>query len=277
MPSPRVHHLNCATMHPPLGRLIGSDVGPLARGTFVAHCLLLETERDGLVLVDSGFGAADVRDPRRIPAGFRLLVAPAFDAAEPAHARVQALGHRPEDVRHIVVTHLDLDHAGGLVDFPWAAVHLHAAEHDAAMRRASLQEKTRYLPVQWAHGPRWETYADEGDDFFGLGAVRPLRGVAADVALVPLHGHTRGHSAVAVKNGTGWLLHAGDAYFHHTELDRPRRCPPGLDLFQRTVAMDERARRRNQSRLRDLRATRPDDVAIFSAHDPAELLPYAGS
>jgi len=39
--------------------------------------------------------------------------------------------------------------------------------------------------------------------------------------------------------------------------------------------MDERARRRNQSRLRDLHAARPDDVAIFSAHDPAELAPYA--
>ena len=26
----------------------------------VAHCLLLETERDGLILVDSGFGTRDV-------------------------------------------------------------------------------------------------------------------------------------------------------------------------------------------------------------------------
>ncbi|MFD0510570.1 MBL fold metallo-hydrolase [Streptomyces aureus] len=30
------------------------------------------------------------------------------------------LGYAVDDVRHIVLTHLDLDHAGGLPDFPRA-------------------------------------------------------------------------------------------------------------------------------------------------------------
>ena len=33
-------------------------------------------------------------------------------------------GFRREDVRHILVTHLDFDHAGGLPDFPDAVVHV---------------------------------------------------------------------------------------------------------------------------------------------------------
>lgn len=246
----------------------------------VTHCLLLETDRAGLVLVDTGLGTADLeRGGRRLPALFRALVGPRLDPGETAVARVRALGLDPRDVRHIAITHLDVDHAGGLTDFPWATVHLHERERAAAVHPRGLADRRRYLPAQLA-GVSFRGYREGagGDDWLGLRAIRPLDGLGDEVALVPLVGHSRGHSGVAVRRADGvWLLHAGDAYFHHTELDRPRRCPPGLDLFQRTVAMDERARRRNQSRLRDLRATRPDDVAIFSAHDPAELLPYAGS
>lgn len=44
----RVHHLNCATMCP-VGRfLIGQPGLGLRRGRLVGHCVLLETERDGL-------------------------------------------------------------------------------------------------------------------------------------------------------------------------------------------------------------------------------------
>ena len=51
--------------------------------------------------------------------------------------QVEALGYSARDVRHIVVTHLDPDHAGGLSDFPDAEVHIFRAEHKAAMERRS--------------------------------------------------------------------------------------------------------------------------------------------
>lgn len=268
----RIHHLNCGTLCPAARRLVNGAGGLFARGEMVCHCLLVETDTDGLVLVDSGFGLADVANPHRFQAAFRLITGPKLDRAETAIEQVRALGHDPKDVRHVVVTHLDLDHAGGLADFPWARVHLHALEHHAAMARATLAERERYMAVHWAHGPNWSTYADAGDDFFGLAAVRKLDGLSADIALVPLFGHSRGHSGVAVKSGERWWLHAGDAYFHHGEIKRkPPRCPAGLALFQRLVQIDGPARMANQERLRGLHARNGHDVHVFSAHDPVEL------
>src|SRR5688500_15190874 len=109
----RVHHLNCATMRPPSRRLINGTGGWLEAGEMVCHVLLIETGRE-LVLVDSGFGVADIRDPgRRIGREMIGLVRPRLDEAETALRQVERLGFAPQDVRHIVCTHLDLDHAGG--------------------------------------------------------------------------------------------------------------------------------------------------------------------
>ena len=261
-----VHHLNCATMRPAPGWLVGRAAW---RGHLVAHCLVIETARDGVVLVDTGFGTRQTDDPAAIPGGFRRLLAPALDRAETAVAQLEARGLSAGDVRHVVVTHLDLDHAGGLADFPRARVHLHAREHAAAMTRSTWRERARYLPAQWSHGPAWQLYREDGDTWRGLPAVTRLAGLDADLGLVPLHGHSRGHSAVVVRAPDGrWLVHAGDAYFHHRALDN-KPVPPGLAAFERVAAIDGRARLASLEALRRLRAE--PDVAMFCAHDADEL------
>lgn len=261
-----VHHLNCATMCPVAGFLTGH--GGLGRGKMVAHCLLVETERDGLVLIDTGFGTRDVEGHTRLSGAFKRLVGPTLDHAETAIAQVDALGFDPSDVRHIVVTHLDLDHAGGLCDFPRAKVHLHAREHAAAMARTHFKERERYLSSHWQHGPAWEVYTEDGDSWRGLPAVTRLRGLDADIGLVPMHGHTRGHSAVIVSAGNRWLVHAGDAYFHHRSVG-DGKTPIGFAAFERMTQMDPAARRASLAALRQLRASY-QDVDMFCAHDPHE-------
>src|SRR6202035_1950636 len=104
---------------------VGPRLGLVDRepGHLVARCLLIE-DSSGLILLDTGFGAKDIATPSRLgPA--RFVIEPRLDPAETALTQVKAVGHDPAEVRHILVTHLDLDHAGGLADFPNAEVHLH--------------------------------------------------------------------------------------------------------------------------------------------------------
>ncbi|WP_310961720.1 MBL fold metallo-hydrolase [Nocardioides terrisoli] len=273
--STAVHHLNCATMAPALAA--GGRVTPVR---MVAHCLLVEAP-DRLVLVDTGFGTADLASPRkRMGLGFVSAMRPALDPAETAVSQVRGLGHDPADVTDIVLTHLDLDHAGGLGDFPAARVHVYADELAAARARRTLNEKGRYVPAQWAHGPRWTTHAAAGEEWLGFAAVTAL---ADDVLLVPLHGHTRGHCGVAVRRPSGgWFLHAGDSYFFHDEVRTPPACPSGLRIFQSLMQMDGKARVANQERLRHLHADHgpgsgaAEVVTVFSAHDATEYDALAG-
>jgi glyoxylase-like metal-dependent hydrolase (beta-lactamase superfamily II) len=257
----KVHHLNCATMAPAL-----SLGGRLTPERMVAHVLLVEGER-GLTLVDAGFGTEDIRT-RRMGRPFIAMMGAALDPAETAVAQVRALGFDPADVRDVVLTHLDLDHAGGIGDFPQARVHVFADELAAATRRASVKEKNRYLPGQWAHGPLWAEHHASGEDWFGFSSVKV---VGDDILMVPLVGHTRGHGGVGVRRPDGtWLLHAGDAYFNEGEKQTPPTCPSALTAFQGFVQMDKRARLENQERLRTLNADHAD-VTVFCAHDPAEF------
>ncbi len=171
----RVHHLNCGTMCPPVGRLITPTRGIFERGLMVCHCLLIETDAHGLVLVDTGLGTEDVRDPKRLGA-IRHLLASHLTQEETAVRQVERLGFSPSDVRHIVLTHLDLDHASGLGDFPDAKVHCMRKERDAAANPRGL-ERERYRTVQWAHDPEWALYDVDGERWFGFEAVRDLVGL----------------------------------------------------------------------------------------------------
>lgn len=247
------------------------------RGRFCCHVLLIETEQ-GLVLVDTALGLDALRQVEAWTAApFVRLVRPEIDLDKTARRQIEALGLRPSDVRHVVLTHLDTDHAGGLADFPQAEVHVLADEHAAATALATAFDRERYNPRQWAHGPAWRLHRPRGERWYGFEAVRDLPGLPPEILLVPLPGHTRGQAGVAVDLGTRWLLHCGDAYFDHTELVGPGAGPLALRLFQRAEAVDDRARAANLARLRDLAAGVGEGMSIFCAHDPEELSRLQGA
>jgi glyoxylase-like metal-dependent hydrolase (beta-lactamase superfamily II) len=269
----KVHHLNLCTMCPFGGRLIdGGDHGVLAAAEMVVHALLVETN-DGLVLVDTGLGLDDLLEPRRrLGLPFLLGVRPELREEHTAARQVERLGYARRDVRHVVCTHLDVDHAGGIPDFPDATIHVYRTEHEAFTQRRTHNERQRYRTVHLEGAPRLELHETGGDRWFGFDSVRA---VADDVLLVPLAGHTRGHCAVAVRAPEGsdveWLMHCGDAYFFHEEISAAPWCPTVLDVFQRGIAIDHAARLANVARLRDLRRDQPTRVRMFSAHSAHEL------
>jgi glyoxylase-like metal-dependent hydrolase (beta-lactamase superfamily II) len=266
----RVHHMNCGTLCPS-ARMVqeGGSAGLFEAGRVVCHCMLVETNA-GLVLVDTGLGLDDVADPsRRLGASFVVIGKPRLDPDECAVRQIERLGFKPSDVRHIVVTHLDYDHAGGLPDFPKAKVHVFAREHEAAMARATYVEQLRYRPVQWAHGVDWELHETAGDRWLRFESVRAIPGT--EVLLIPMIGHTRGHSAVAVETASGWILYAGDAYYDYREMTESPVCSPGFALLQRVAALDNAARIQNQARLRELARDHAGTVKIHCAHSRAEF------
>lgn len=185
-----IHHLNGVCACPLGGRLMDSrSRSALQRGWLCCHCLLLETDR-GLVLVDTGYGLRDVRDPRsRLSGFFPRLMDPDFREEMSAVRQVDRRGCSANDVRHIVLTHLDFDHAGGLDDFPEARVHMMRTERNEAQRQRTWLDRQRLRPQQWNRRERWQVCAGRrGEPRYGFNCVRQLQGLRGDILLVPLTG-----------------------------------------------------------------------------------------
>ncbi len=250
----KVHHLNCGTM---------------AFG-FVDHCLLVETPGSGLVLVDTGFGLDCIQNPRLL-GWTRHAIGPVLREAETAVRQIEALGYDPGDVRHILLTHLDYDHTSGLADFPSATVHVHGPELRAS-RRPTVVDRIRYRTAQLcSHAVNWQVNElDGGEPWFGFGAVRDLDGLPQEILMVPLYGHTRGHVGVAIDTGTGWLLHAGDAYTEPHALGTGLFTTASRAMHMVTAHPSHpRAQLQNMRRLTELVTDHAEEVTVFCSHDSA--------
>ncbi|MFC9439313.1 MBL fold metallo-hydrolase [Nocardia sp. NPDC057030] len=256
----KIHHLNCGSMRP-----LGTPDG------LVCHVLLLETDT-GLALVDSGLGLRDAADPGGRFGPSRFFVRPRFDENEAAIRQIERLGFDPRDVRDIVVTHFDADHTGGIADFPWARIHLTADEAKAALRPRGFVEKGRYLPTQRDHDPQLvEHTPGHGEPWRGFTAAKELTEITPGLVMIALPGHTRGHAAFAVDTGNRWILHAGDAFYHHGQIDRSTHAPRALTAMEHLTAYNRAQVRANHDRLAELWSAPTADLLLVNAHDPALL------
>jgi glyoxylase-like metal-dependent hydrolase (beta-lactamase superfamily II) len=239
---------------------------PLGCGEMVCHVLLVETD-NGLVLIDTGFGSKDCDDPALRVGPSRHLIRPVLDREETAVNQVERLGFRRDDVRHIVITHFDCDHIGGISDFPEAQIHVTALEVVGALRAASRGEKFRFRPVQWTHGPKIVEHTPDGEKWRGFAAAKELDEVSPGIALISLPGHTRGHACVAVDAGHRWVLHCDDGYFHYGTVDGTAAMPRALAAFESVTASDRKMVRQNHARLTELYRRREPDMFMVCSHD----------
>jgi glyoxylase-like metal-dependent hydrolase (beta-lactamase superfamily II) len=215
----KIHHLNCCTFCPLGGHLIDGVTPGFGKARLVCHCLLVESN-DRLILIDTGLGMNDIYHAKqRLNTSFRHQLNPMLLEQETAIAQIKNLGFSPTDVRHILLTHLDLDHAGGIDDFNKASVHVMEAESLAAQNPVGRIAKNRYSQAQLSGIKNWNTYRSQGEAWFGFESVRDLKGLPPEILFVPLRGHTEGHTGIAVKTAQGWLLHAGDAYYYRGEME----------------------------------------------------------
>jgi glyoxylase-like metal-dependent hydrolase (beta-lactamase superfamily II) len=171
-------------------------------------CLLIETNQ-GLALVDTGLGLQDYADPTWFTQFFRIISSMPFDPKEAAINQLSRCGYKPEDVKHIILTHMHFDHIGGLSDFPHTKVHVYKKEYDAFVHRKG-NISAAYVPRHIAHKPSFEFYEDTGETWFEFEAIK-INGFDPEMYFIPMPYHTVGMCGIAIKTEDGWHFHCGDA------------------------------------------------------------------
>jgi glyoxylase-like metal-dependent hydrolase (beta-lactamase superfamily II) len=259
----KIHHLKCGCMCP-MATFLGPSFLPKE---IICHCLLIETPQK-LILVDTGIGTEDTKDPSRLGLLNHILGVQKnleFTAVE----QIKKMGYSPQDVTDIIPTHLDIDHASGIADFKWAKIHVQSKELKAAQLRTKFIDKQRYSPHLLDLKLNWLEYNPyEGENWMGFEAVKEINGIPPEILFVNLPGHTPGHSGVAIRLNNSWLLHAGDAYFNHNEFGGNNLSPLGLRWYQKFANESDSQAKETQKKLSKIK----DEVKIICSHDLDEYI-----
>ncbi|MGI8856958.1 MAG: N-acyl homoserine lactonase family protein [Thermomicrobiales bacterium] len=203
---------------------------------------LIQTDDGTNVLVDTGF-------PPEATGAYRTATGPGPRVEEGQYVlnQLAALGLAPKDIKYLIATHLDGDHAGNHDQFPDAEIVIQKEHLDAA-RQLERFQATR---AHWdAPGLHYRTV--EGD-------TELLPGIE----LIASGGHKPGHQSVLVRlPETGPVLLAIDAIPRMDQRDPETRTIGPAD-------MDEANTRASTKKLMDL-AAREGVTLIIHGHDPEQ-------
>ena len=176
---------------------------------------IVEHPGAGPFVVDTGFHASVAADPKanlgRLAGTFVANnIHMAADEALPGQLR--ARGIDPASVGLVVMTHLHVDHASGVSQFPGATFVVTGEEWRAAVAGGLTDG---YIRRQFDHAFDWRTVDFETDDvssFATFGRSLDLFGDGS-VRLVSTPGHSAGHMSVVLRLPGREFLIAGDAAF----------------------------------------------------------------
>jgi N-acyl homoserine lactone hydrolase len=223
-------------------------------------CFLVEHPGAGPILVDTGLHPSVAVKPkanlgRLPPLVFKNL---RMDPEQAARAQLRARGIH--DVAVVVMTHLHVDHASAISEFPEATFVVSEAEWKAATTKGQLHA---YVRRQFDHAFDYRVLDFEGPDvesFAGFGRSLDLFGDGT-VRCVYTPGHTLGHLSVVLRLREREVLLTGDAIYLLRNLDEMR-------LSHRTA--DDHLYERSLREIRQYTRETPDALVIPS-HDWQEL------
>jgi len=175
------------------------DPNPAERIYFPYFCYLMQHNGEN-ILFDTGAHPDLITDPitRLGPAAaaYEILMAPGDDVV----SCLATVGIKPEDVRHVIQSHLHYDHAGGLEFFPHSTIYVSKREREFAANPPIYQPE--YTPVDYQHPFNWKEIEGEYD-LFGDGAI----------VIFQTPGHTAGHQSIRVKCAEKHYILAADAAY----------------------------------------------------------------
>ena len=73
--------------------------------------------------------------------------------------------YKPEDLKHIILTHMHFDHCGGIGDFPDAIIHVNQTEYEAFIGNPK-QFTDLAVHRHVAHHPKLTLYSNQGEAWF---------------------------------------------------------------------------------------------------------------
>jgi N-acyl homoserine lactone hydrolase len=227
--------------------LFAFDSGTLGIDGFVVPIpFFLIRHPDGNVIVDGGNPLAVARDPHAHWGALADQFEVEMNEDQHCAAQLDRLGVGPESLRHIVQTHLHIDHTGALGHFPDAEVVVHERELESA--RAAESPAWGYVRADYDRPElRWKPI--DGDlDLHGDGVIR----------LLETPGHSAGHMSVLV-----YLPQSGPVLLTADASDSRRQWDgrdPVRALFSRKAAA---------ASLERLRSVAADTGAmVVFGHDP---------
>ena len=199
---------------------------------------------DGLILVDTGWDTAIREDARAYEGFFNYFASPGFlPEGEGIVDQLASLGYKTADIDYCIMTHMDIDHAGGIGHMK-DAKHIMCSEAEWA---AACKSNPRYLKRLWK-GLTIETFPDMEYDLLGDGSIM----------LIPMHGHSPGMTAVKVSADDGFVIIAGDCGYGRSSWEE--LILPGI-TWNKEQAFQS---------LKKLQSFAQDDQckAVLMTHDP---------
>jgi N-acyl homoserine lactone hydrolase len=239
-------------------RALGLGVGKDGWMPIPIPAFLVEHPRAGLVLIDSGLHPSVAVKPRE---NFGRVTLLAFrdlqmDAAQALPAQLRERGLDPSAVKAVLMTHLHVDHASGISEFPGATFLVSRAEWNAATDQGPTHG---YVTRQFDHAFDYRLLDFEGAEVGSFSGFARSFDVFGDgsVRAVYTPGHTLGHMSVVLRTARGEVLVAGDAVYLRRTLD-------DTHLPYRTE--DEHLFRRSLREIRQY-ANETPDALIIPGHD----------
>ncbi len=166
---------------------------------------------EGVIVIDTGQGAHLLESVKSLHPYVRWEVAFRIEREQEIGPQLHGLGIGPHDVKKVVLTHLHMDHDGGLAHFPHSEIFVAPGE----LRAASgwLGRMRGYLPHRW---PAWfdPKPLDLAAEPFGLFARSAPLTKAGDIVAVATPGHTAHHVSILVQEDAATVFLAGDTSYN---------------------------------------------------------------